>query len=110
MANDNNIDLKSAVVAQGVSNDELKKLLEENLKLLKETHEMTHKIKSYINFQKFMSFVYLALIIGPIILSIMYLPPMLKQIFSQYNELMGSANPSTMFQGIDLKSLQGQNK
>jgi hypothetical protein len=89
----------------GVSNEELKALLEQNLALLQETHEMTHKIKSYITFQKVMSIVYLILIVGPIILSIIYLPPLLKNAFSQYSDLVNPANP-----GAILKNLEGSSK
>lgn len=70
-------------------NKELKELLEKNLALTEEIHEMTHKIKRYISFQKFMSAVYFLIIVVPIILSIIYLPPLLKNIFSQYGNAIG---------------------
>lgn len=88
-----------------VSNEELKGLLEQNLALLKETHEMTHKIKGYITFQKVMSIIYLVLILGPIIFSIIYLPPLLKNAFGQYSDLLNPANP-----GAILKNLEGMQK
>ena len=92
----------------GVTNEELKLLLEQNLALLRETHDMTHKIKSYITFQKIMSFVYLALIIGPIIFSILYLPPILKQVFGQYTELLNPTNPATLLNSVNSEIIKSK--
>ena len=68
---------------------QVKKLLEQNLGLTKEIYVMTKKIKGYIAFQKVMSLVYIALIVVPIILSIIYLPPLLNGLLSQYKEALG---------------------
>lgn len=70
--------------------DELKKIMEENLRLTRETNEMVHKIKAYINFQKVMSLIYFLLIVVPIILGIIYLPPLLGTMIKQYQGLMGT--------------------
>lgn len=69
--------------------EEIKKLLEQNLELTKEIYVMTKKIKGYITFQKVMSLVYVTLIVVPIILSIIYLPPLLKGVFDQYKDVLG---------------------
>lgn len=69
--------------------EEIKKILEQNLKLTEEIYLMTKKMKSYLAFQRLVSFFYLFLIIAPIILSIIYLPPLLKGFFSQYKEALG---------------------
>ncbi len=79
--------------------EEIKKLLEENLKLTQEIYRMTKKIKSFIAFQKVMSFIYFLLIVVPIILGIIYLPPLLKNVYSQYSELLGGEG------GINIESL-----
>jgi hypothetical protein len=79
--------------------EEIKKLLEENLKLTKEIYAMTKKIKSFITFQKVMSFVYFLLIVVPLILGIIFLPPLLKNVYSQYSELLGGEG------GINIESL-----
>lgn len=73
-----------------VSSRDLKELLEKNLALTEEIHEMTLKIKRYITFQKILSFVYFLLIVVPLVLSVIYLPPLLKGVFSQYGELLGT--------------------
>jgi len=79
--------------------EEMKELLQKNLELTQEIHEMTHKIKSYITFQKFMSTIYFLIIFVPIILSLIYLPPLLKGLFSQYGDLLQGG------QGDQLKNL-----
>jgi len=69
--------------------EEIKKLLEQNLEMTKEIYAMTRKIKGYITFQKFISVIYLLLIVVPIVLSIIYLPPLLKGVFDQYKDVLG---------------------
>jgi len=69
--------------------EEIKKLLEQNLAYSKEIYRLTKKIKAYINFQKVMSIIYILLIVVPIILSIIYLPPLLKGVFDQYQDALG---------------------
>ncbi|MDO8592933.1 MAG: hypothetical protein Q7R92_04185 [bacterium] len=69
--------------------EEIKKLLEQNLELTKEVYAMTKKIKNYITFQKVMSVFYILIIVVPVILSIIYLPPLLKNVFDQYKDLLG---------------------
>jgi hypothetical protein len=72
-----------------VSQRELKELLEKNLALTAEIHEMTHKIKRYITFQKVLSFIYFLLIVVPLVLSAIYLPPLIKNMVGQYGDLIG---------------------
>lgn len=87
--------------------EEIKKILEQNLALTKEIYVMTKKIKDYITFQKVMSLVYLTLIVVPIILSIIYLPPLLKGAFDQYKDILGlqlgSDNSIKNLLNIDIK-------
>ncbi|MBI2459789.1 MAG: hypothetical protein HYV53_04585 [Parcubacteria group bacterium] len=89
-------DERNLLLAMAVNNndnnsmdEEIKKILEENLALTKEIYAMTKKIKGYITFQKVMSLVYVTLIVVPIILSIIYLPPLLKGLFDQYKDILG---------------------
>lgn len=84
--------------AKPVSNDEIKKLLEQNLAVLQETNAMVHRINSYITFQRVMSVIYIILIFAPIVIGLIYLPPILKDAFSTYNELINPANPGKFFQ------------
>lgn len=70
------------------SEEELRKMIQENLELTREIHQMTHKIKGYITFQKFMSVIYFLIIVVPIVLSIIYLPPLIKGMINQYESLL----------------------
>lgn len=97
-----------------MNDEEIKKLLEQNLEMTKEIYALTKKIKGYVNFQKIMSLVYLLLIVVPIILSIIYLPPLIKDLMSQYQGLLGleagATNPIQSLLkgsvgGLDLNSL-----
>jgi hypothetical protein len=78
--------------------EEIKKLVEENLKLTQEIYVMTKKMKRYITFQKVMSFIYFLLIVVPIILSIIYLPPLINNMLGQYGGLLGT-------EGLNIESL-----
>jgi hypothetical protein len=81
-------------------NDEIRELIRKNYELTQEIHTMTKKIKGYITFQKVMSFIYLVLIVGPIILSFIYLPSLLKNALGPYQELLKES-------GTNMGDLQG---
>jgi len=98
--------------------EEIKKILEENLKLTREIYMMTKKIKGYINFQKVMSFIYLLIIVVPIVWSIIYLPPLINSFIGQYDELLGETGISigSLLKGgginlnnVDLKNINPNN-
>ena len=72
--------------------EEIKKLLEENLKYSKEIYGMTKKIKGHITFQKVMCIIYILLIVVPLILSIIYLPPLINNLFNQYQDILGDGS------------------
>lgn len=75
-------------------NDDIKSLLAENLKLMKETHEMVHRINRHITFQKIMSVVYFLLIVVPLIVGAVYLPTIMKSFLSPYQELLNNGQNS----------------
>ncbi|MEA3398563.1 MAG: hypothetical protein U9R06_02335 [Patescibacteria group bacterium] len=68
--------------------EDIKKIIEENLKLTKEIHEMTKKIKSFVLWQQIFNVIKILIIIIPIVLGIIYLPPLLKEIVGNYQELL----------------------
>ena len=68
--------------------EELKKILEENLALTKEIHVMTKKIRKHIIWQQVIGIIKLVIILVPIIIGIIYLPPLLKEVFASYQELL----------------------
>ena len=63
--------------------EQIKKLLEQNLAYSKQIYVMTKKIKRYMMISKIMSIVYILIIIVPILFSIFYLPDLLKKFTSQ---------------------------
>lgn len=69
--------------------EDIKKLLEKNLEISQEILKTTKKIKTYINFQKVMSIIYFLIIVVPIVLSFIFLPPLIKQYLGPYEELLG---------------------
>jgi hypothetical protein len=76
--------------------DEIKKLLEKNLEMTEEILVMTKKIKSHVTFQKVMSAIYFLIIVVPIVLSFIYLPPLLKDAFNEYQGLLGGSDGSIL--------------
>jgi len=72
--------------------DEIKKLLEKNLELTEEIHRMVKSIKSHIFWQNVFSFLKILIIVVPIIIGIIYLPPLLKGVFQQYQSLLGGGD------------------
>lgn len=75
-------------------NDDIKNLLAENLKLMKETHEMVRRINRHITFQKIISVVYFLLIVIPLIAGAIYLPTIMRSYLSPYQELLNNGQNS----------------
>ena len=98
--------------------EEIRKVITKNLELTEEIHAMTKKINSYIVFKKVMGFIYFFLIIVPLIIGLIYLPPLLKDLINTYQGLLGGQNNgdaiNKVLQGVtgdnlDLKSLNLKN-
>lgn len=73
--------------------------MRENLKLSREIIEHTRKTRQYILFGQVLSIVKVVLIAGPIIIAIIYLPPLLQQWFGAYTDLLGGGTGQTMLEG-----------
>lgn len=71
------------------TNKNLENLLEENLRLTREIKELAEKTRRYILFGQIFSVVKIILIIGPIILALMYLPPLFKEALKGYGDILG---------------------
>ena len=76
---------------------DVKKILEENLRLTKEIHAMTKKVKNYVTFQKIMSLIYLMLFVVPLILAVVYLPKFLTDYLAPFQELLNPGQPPATF-------------
>lgn len=66
----------------------LKELLELNLQKNEEILKISRDIKSYIKWQNIWSVLRFVLIVVPIILGFIYLPPLLKDVFTSYKDLL----------------------
>lgn len=65
---------------------ELKNLLKENIALTKELEERMQKVNRWIMWQKTFAWLKFILIAVPIVLGILYLPPLLQDIFMKYQD------------------------
>lgn len=95
--------------------EEIKKLLEDNLRLNQETFKMVKSVKKFLLFQQIMGIIKLLLIVIPLIIGIIYLPPLLKQSFDQYQQLLGigqsDLSPNSLLNnGINIQSILEQYK
>jgi len=77
--------------------DNLKKLLEQNLALTEEMFVMVKKIKKYLLLTQIVGVIKIVLILAPIIFAIMYLPPYIKKFVNGYREIFPTGlNQNTM--------------
>lgn len=89
----------------------MEEMMEENLKLTREMHEMVKSIKSYVFWARIWGFLKIFLIIIPLIIGIMYLPPLLKNVTDQYKSLLGGAGDATdLLNSLDPSVLSGDLK
>jgi len=95
---------------------DIKSLLEKNLELTQEIHGMMRSVKRYMLWQRIIGIIYFLLIVVPIIISIIYLPPLLKNLFGQYQQILNGES-GTILEGFlnggqgsfDFKSLLNDN-
>ncbi len=74
---------------------DLRSLVEENQRLTKLVLSNTERIRKYIFWGRVMSFIYLVIIIAPIVFALIYLPPLFKNAIAPYQDLLnvtGSVN------------------
>ncbi len=81
---------QSTLPAEVGSQKELRQLLQENLKISKELYGMTKKIKRWITFQRIWGVVKILIIIIPIILGLVYLPSLIRNVIEPYRELLNN--------------------
>ena len=94
------------------STEDIKKILTENLRLTREIHKLVLSVRRYLLWQRVMSIVYLIILIAPIVLALIYLPPLLKPYLDQYSQLMNEITPGQSYLPtngpIDLQKLLDQ--
>jgi hypothetical protein len=73
--------------------------MRENLALTKEIIEHTRKTRRYILYGHIFNIIKIVLIVGPIIVAILYLPPLIQSLLGTYTELLGGGTGQTVLQG-----------
>lgn len=70
--------------------ENFQRMLEENQRLLRLLLEQAEKTRRYIFWGRIVSFVYLLLVIAPLIAAMIYLPSLIRNTIGPYQELLGS--------------------
>jgi len=82
---------------------DIRTLLEENLAVSKEILEKAKYIKRYIVWRKVINWVILLLfVVLPIVLTIIYLPPLIKQLTGSYQGMMDQVQGVQGLNNIDI--------
>ncbi len=84
------------------SDEDLRRMVEKNLKLTEDLHEKVKKINRFVVWSQIMGFIKIVLILGPIIIGIIFLPPLLKDVFKEYRQILEAGTGAA---GVDLNSL-----
>lgn len=94
--------LSEKTTTSGNGNEQIRQLLEENQQLLKEIYQQTEKTRKYIMAGRVISFIYLILIVAPLIFAAIYLPSLLKNYLGPYQELLGQTQNA---EGLDVDAV-----
>ena len=97
-----NQEIDKMVGATVDQNKSIKKLLEKNFEMTEEVYKLVKKTNRYLFWQQVFGALKLILIVIPIVLSVIYLPPLMKEIFKQYQDLLGGAGDIS---NIDTKEI-----
>jgi hypothetical protein len=69
--------------------EDIKKLLEQNLELNQKIYKICRKLNNYMIWSQIYGFLKIIIIVVPLILAYFYLAPYLTSALKQYTELMG---------------------
>lgn len=83
--------------------EDLKKLLEQNLKKNDEIYELMKKLKTYFVFSQIFGVLRLFLIIVPIVLAIIYLPPFFHDFYSQLQKANPAMNLDSLWKMYEIR-------
>ncbi len=72
--------------------EEIKDLLIKNIKWSEAVYNQNKKIQSHLRWMSIAGFLRLFIILIPLIIGIIYLPPLLGEVFSQYQSLLGGGS------------------
>lgn len=83
----------------------IRKEVEQNRELLISIHEKTEQARHYIKIGRIISFIYLTIIVVPIVLAFIYLPPFLRDAVKGYKELIVPTESIDNLDKIDIHNL-----
>jgi len=86
--------------------EKLKELVEENIELTKGLEEKMKKVYHFVIWQRIFTVLKILVIVVPIILGIIYLPPLISSALAPYRELLFDVQDTKdTLDNIDIKSL-----
>jgi hypothetical protein len=93
--------------SHGQKSEDINDLLRDNLRLNKEMHGMLRDIKRYILWSRAWTAIKIIIIVIPIILGIIYLPPMAKEWVNKYRSWFswGQTAPSSRGVNEDIQKI-----
>lgn len=81
---------------------DMRRLIEEQGKQLAEVQALVQKVYNYVWWQRVWGVAKVIILVVPLILGILYLPPLLENAFTPYRELLGGSDQSSQFEVKDL--------
>lgn len=78
----------NSVQLDNQKDDELKDLIKQNIKLSEEIHDIAVYVKKYIFWQRIFGFLKIFIFVIPLIIGLIYLPPLLGQVLEQYKTIL----------------------
>ena len=80
-------------VSESGQHSQLRQLVEENLKATRELQAKVEKINRWVVWQRIFGVIKIVLIVIPLVLGLIYLPALLKQAVSPYQDLLRLKSP-----------------
>lgn len=75
---------------EAIAPDDLAALLRANLEMTKEIHAMVRHINSYVAWQRVFGWLKFLLLLIPLIIGVIYLPPLLREYYQQLVQLIAN--------------------
>ncbi len=88
--------------------EDLKSLVEKNIKWSQVIYEQNQKIKRRMTMMVILGYLRLLVIVVPLVLALIYLPPMFKEMWGQYSSLLGVGAGSEQISEIMSQISSGQ--
>lgn len=81
---------------------EIENLIKQNIELTKDLQKQIKSVRRYLLWQRIAGIFYLIIIIGPIIIGLIYLPPLIKNAIGPYQSLLEGVEKVN---GLDINSI-----